>query len=292
MRTITHPAPYYVVVGHVADDILVASDGSERHDAGGAALYAGVAALRLGVDVGVLTSSSHQVSPLLAGARVALVPSPQPTIFVNQYGPSGRTQTIRAAAAPLGPRDLPEAWRSARILHLGPIANEVHPALSVAFDPHRTLRAATPQGWLRRWDTVGQVRLLSHEMLIPLLDVMALDVVVLSDEDIQHASGAVDAYRERVYILIVTHGAAGASIYAGKGVLHVPACPAVEHDPTGAGDVFAAAFLIQYSREKDLLGAARFASAAAACTVEGLGATTIPTAATVAERLKTTCAGR
>ncbi len=288
----TDPAPYYVVAGHVADDILISPDGEESYAPGGAALYAGVAALRLGVDVGVLTSSAHQVSPLLDGARAALVPSPQSTVFVNRYEPGGRTQTVRACATPLGRRDLPDPWRGARIVHLGPIANEVDPALATAFDPRRTLRAATPQGWLRRWDDDGRVRLLSHEALIPLLDAAAFDVVVVSDEDIGHAAGAVDAYRERVYILIVTHGAAGATVYAGEGVLHVPASPAVERDPTGAGDVFTAAFLISYSREKDLLGAARFAAAAAACTVEGLGAATIPTAAAVAARLKAACAGQ
>jgi len=274
------PAPTYVVVGHVARD--VAPDAPDGYAPGGTALYAALTARRLGVETGVLTSSTADFDrSVLEGAQIHLVPAAQATVFDNRYGPEGRVQYLHSRAADLRPSDVPAAWLAAPILHLGPIADEVDPAIADLFP--RALRAATPQGWLRRWDETGRVWPLDHDSLMPRLP--ALDVVVLSEEDLAGDLDAVDAYRQRVRLVVLTRGVRGATVYAGQGVLHVPASPAVEQDPTGAGDVFAAAFLIRYSRDKDLLGAMRFAAAAAACVVEGPGARTIPTLARVEERL-------
>ena len=110
-------------------------------------------------------------------------------------------------------------------------------------------------------------------------------MVVLSEEDVAGDAGAVDAYRTRVRIVVLTRGAQGATVYAGDGVLHVPAYPAREVDPTGAGDVFAAAFAIRYHKEKDLLGAALFAAATASLVVEAPGGSAIPSLAQVEQRL-------
>lgn len=58
-----------------------------------------------------------------------------------------------------------------------------------------------------------------------------------------------------------------------------------EVDPTGAGDVFAAAFLVSLRRREAVATAARFAAAAAAISVEGFGLGAIPTRAVIEERL-------
>ncbi len=269
--------PTYVVVGHVARD--VARDG---YVLGGTALYAALTACRLGVGAAMLTSIPPDLDiDVLTGIELGVVPAERATVFDNRYGPSGRVQYLRGRAADLGPDDIPASWQSAAIVHLGPIADEVDPAIAALFP--RALRAATPQGWLRRWEPDGRVRPLPHAKIIPYL--AGLDVVVVSEEDVADDAGAVDAYRECVRVVVLTRGARGSTVYAGKGTLHVPAYAACERDPTGAGDVFAAAFLVAYSREKDLLGAARFAAAAAALVVEGTGPAAIPTAAQVAERM-------
>jgi sugar/nucleoside kinase (ribokinase family) len=46
-------------------------------------------------------------------------------------------------------------------------------------------------------------------------------------------------------------------------------------DPTGAGDVFIGAFLIEYTRAKETVWCACVGSAAASMVVESLGATSI-----------------
>lgn len=270
--------PDYLIVGHLTRDVV-----PHGYTPGGTALYSTLTALRLGASAGVLTSVPPDFDlGVIDGARIHVVPSEQASTFDNRYGPEGRVQYLYGRAAPLQRADVPVAWLDAPILHLGPLTNEVDPSIADLF-PH-ALRAATPQGWLRRWNEEGRVRHVTHEQLIPLLP--ALDVVVMSEEDVAGDEGAVEAYREHVRIVVLTRGARGATIYAGHGVLQVPAFPAHEVDPTGAGDVFATAFLLRYHREKDLFGAGLFAAATASFVVEGLGASTIPTLAQVEERLK------
>ncbi len=265
------------MVGHLTRDVAPGG-----YTPGGTALYATLTAQRLGVAAGVLTSVPPDFDlGILEGARTSVVPSDQASTFDNRYGSEGRVQYLYARAAPLGPDDVPPAWLDAPILHLGPLTDEVDPAIAARFP--RALRAATPQGWLRRWDADGRVWPLPHQHITGRLS--GIDVVVMSEEDVAGDEGAVEAYRERVRIVVLTHGARGATVFAGQGVLHVPAFAAREVDPTGAGDVFAAAFLIRYRREKDLFGAARFAAAAASFVVEGVGAANVPTLAQVEERM-------
>jgi sugar/nucleoside kinase (ribokinase family) len=52
---------------------------------------------------------------------------------------------------------------------------------------------------------------------------------------------------------------------------HFPAYPAVELDPTGAGDVFAASFLCSLYRHGDPREAVNFANRVAAYSVEAMG---------------------
>src|SRR5690349_3874458 len=148
-------APEFVVIGHATRDLP--SDGTWR--LGGGVSYAGVAANRFGLRVGILTSSPPDV---LAALRAALpdaaiisVPSPEATTFENIYDATGRRQFLRARAESLTRDHLPSAWAEARIVLLAPVAQEVDPSFAQAF-PH-ALVAAAPQGWLRRWDEQGAV---------------------------------------------------------------------------------------------------------------------------------------
>jgi sugar/nucleoside kinase (ribokinase family) len=56
----------------------------------------------------------------------------------------------------------------------------------------------------------------------------------------------------------------------------VPARPTEQVDPTGAGDVFATAFLIRMFETGDPVVAVRFANIVASMSVEGIGMTRIP----------------
>jgi 1D-myo-inositol 3-kinase len=84
---------------------------------------------------------------------------------------------------------------------------------------------------------------------------------------------------------VVTAGAAGALLYVNGERFEVRPRGTREVDPTGAGDVFAAAFLVSYHRHADPWEAAEAATCAASLSVEGEGWSTVPDAARLEEAL-------
>ncbi|HZQ37691.1 MAG TPA: PfkB family carbohydrate kinase, partial [Dehalococcoidia bacterium] len=238
-------APDFLVIGHITRDRV---GGAER--TGGTASYAAAVAARLGVSTAVLTSAAGDVNlpPELAGVRVERLPSPHTTVMEHVWHGRARDQFVRARAAPLGPDAVPAALRDVPIVLLGSVTGEVAAEAAGAFP--RALRGATLQGWLRRIAADGHVEAIAPAAaaLEPLL--IGLDAAFLSDEDLGADFAALrpllDAWAARVPVLAVTRGDLGASI-AVNGVWHaIGTFPAQEVEGTGAGDAFAAAFLIRY----------------------------------------------
>jgi ribokinase len=86
--------------------------------------------------------------------------------------------------------------------------------------------------------------------------------------------------------VIATLGARGAIVVTAEAAAVVPAFKAEVVDTTGAGDCFVGALAARLLGRASPVEAARFASAAAACSVEKLGAApSMPTARDVAARL-------
>lgn len=275
-----HPAPVLVLVGHLTLDRT-----PRGVRVGGAVAYAGLAAARLGVRVGVVTSARPRphLGSLLPGVALHLRPAPQDTVFENRPGPEGRrSQRLLSRALSLGPADVPPEWRPAPLALLAPVAREVAPSTALAFP--RARLALAPQGWLRSWDALpGPVRPAHWPEAPALLRRCALAVV--SEEDLP------DPALEREWarlcpLLVVTRGPRGATLYLGGEARPLPPFPArQEVDPTGAGDVFACAFLVRWWETGDPLEAGRFASCAAALKVEGEGLEGVPTREAVLARL-------
>jgi sugar/nucleoside kinase (ribokinase family) len=91
---------------------------------------------------------------------------------------------------------------------------------------------------------------------------------------------------ELVPIVALTRGWEGMDLMTRDAVHSVPTLPRPEVDPTGAGDVFAAAFLVRYQETGDPLEAAAFASCAASCVVEGVGTTSLGDRGEVEKRMR------
>ncbi len=286
-----HP-PDFLVIGHVTKDLR--PDGS--FSVGGAATFASLTAQRLGLRAGIVTSAAPDLlawlPEALPGVAVAAVPAAESSAFENLYIDGHRRQYLRGRAAPLGPGNVPPAWRQARIVLLGPLAQEVAPELATTFDG--ALLGASPQGWLRQWGADGLVSPTAWAAAGQVLP--HLHALILSREDlIAHNAGngqeeqieaLLRAWADLTPLLLLTEGAQGATLHADGRARHFRAFPVREMDPTGAGDVFAAAFLIQYALGQDAAAATRFANAVASFVVEQPGALGIPTPQQVATRLR------
>ena len=129
----------------------------------------------------------------------------------------------------------------------------------------------------------------------------SVDVAVLNEIVLSHATGTpVDASSPRDSVVaacnilrgrgaravIATLGARGALVVSAAGVDFIAAIPTKVVDTTGAGDCFVGALAARLAAGLTPTEAARFASAAASCSVERLGAApAMPTSLEVAARL-------
>ncbi len=258
----------YVVVGHVTRDLL---NGGFR--VGGTAAYAAGTAEALGCRAGVITSTGPEleVEELLRGVLIADHPAPVTTTFENRYVGRWRQQVIHGTAEPLVPAMVPRDWRTA-IVHIGPVAQECDFALADVFEG--AFVGLTPQGWMRQWDVAGRVYRSEWREAKWVLD--RADAVVLSEEDIGRRKPLALDYAAQTAVLAVTKGAGGCTVYAGGHVREFAPPPVREMDPTGAGDVFAAAFFWVLHGSDDPWAAARFANCLAAHSVTREGLSGVP----------------
>ncbi len=266
----------YLVIGHIAKDITPTG-----HALGGTVTYSAVAAQRLGLRAAIVTSAEDNIiaeaRAQLPGIAIHSKPSAESTTFANTYTDEGRTQVLRGHAAELSLADVPEEWRGAGIVHLGPIVHECNPDLVGAFPD--SLVALTPQGWLRQWDAEGKV---TPRKWLEALDVLPrINVLIFSPEDVGHNWELVQAYTRAVSMSVLTLERHGALVFAsGMGRWIAPRTASVV-DPTGAGDVFAASFLTHYKEHGDAVQAAHFANVTASFSIEKGGIGAIPNRATV-----------
>jgi sugar/nucleoside kinase (ribokinase family) len=263
-------AVHYLLVGHVAKDLTPAGP-----VLGGTVSYAALTARALGYTPGIVTAAATDLDLApLAGVPLARAASPDSTTFENIYGPNGRTQFLRARAAPLTAADIPLHWLRAPVVHLAPLDQEIDPAL--AAELNGGFLGLTPQGWLREWDAEGRV---SHNLAWPAAaqTLRQAHATVLSIADVSGDWAVAEQWAKAAPILVVTEGAAGCTVFVqGQGARQFRAPPMDEVDPTGAGDVFAAAYFINLYETGDAWGSARFANQVAARSVSRVGIAGVP----------------
>lgn len=253
----------YLAIGHVAQDVT--PDGLRL---GGTAAYAALTAHALGLRVGLVTAAAPDaVMDGVGDLTVCRVPSPRSTIFENRYTSAGRTQTLHSRAEPLTPAAVPAEWRDASIIHLAPIAREVDPAL-VSLFPNSFI-GLTPQGWMRRWGGDGRVTRGGWDEAESLLP--SASATVISIEDVGGDWNSVERWAARTKVFVATQGDQGATVFWNGDRRHFSAPDVQVVDPTGAGDIFAAAFFVRLWQIRDAWDAARFAIALASESVTRVG---------------------
>ncbi|MCC6454069.1 MAG: ribokinase [Caldilineaceae bacterium] len=276
--------PDILLIGHVTCD-LESADRDSAYRLGGTVSFAAVTAMRLGRHPTIITraAATTDLSDLPTDLDLHVLPSPVTTTFANLYTDQGRVQYCYAQALPITADDIPLAHRHPQAVLLGPLVNEISADVASIFGSE-TLVAAVPQGWMRQWDETGHVHAKPWENAETILP--HLSVLVLSLEDIDQDLSRLDPWFAHVGLIVLTEYRDGSTIYqrqADGSIVQskIPPRPAQEVDPTGAGDVFATAFLIRLQETGDPAQAARFANITASFSVEHPGVTGVPTRAQV-----------
>lgn len=162
---------------------------------------------------------------------------------------------------------------------------------------------AETQALLKRARAAGARTLLNLAPFLPYPASLmkSVDVAVLNEIELSQATGArlrasssrrlVAAACEKLRaqgarVVVATLGARGAMVVGADGATEVPAFKAKVVDTTGAGDCFVGTLAARMAQGATPQDAARYASAAASCSVERLGAApSMPAARDVAARL-------
>ncbi len=278
-----------LILGNVTRDVPAHDPHGTTYELGGSVSYAAYTCHRLAVGAEVVTRAGPDVdlSDLQDRAHCTVLPADATTTFVNRYTRAGRVQYCYRPAPPIQAADLTTAQQAWPVIFMCPIMQEVAPDVPGCFGP-QSFRAAGPQGWMRSIDKDGRVQACAWPHMEAFLP--HLDVLILSREDIDHDLDRLHPFLAHVPLVILSNYREGCDIIrpAARGFhqQHVPPRPANEVDPTGAGDIFATAFLIRYLETAHIWHAARFANVTASMGVEGVGIQAIPTRQEVMQYLQ------
>ncbi|MGH9323691.1 MAG: PfkB family carbohydrate kinase [Vicinamibacteria bacterium] len=269
----------FVAVGHVTVDHL--ASGARI---GGAAAFASLSAAKLGFRAGVVSSlaSDFPFWDALEGIELHYREGDRTTEFENLYEGEARRQRILAEAAPIEEKHL-DSIRSrlkddASVLYC-PVVREIRaPLVPLA---GRGLSGVAPQGFFRLQRPDGIVEMCEWAEA---RDALArADFVSMSENDSVAPEELAEDFPGRAFA--ITKGERGARVYSQGDIYDLPAFETVEVEPTGAGDVFAAAFLLALREKQSVLAAARFAACAGSFAVEAPGVSGLPTRRVLEARL-------
>jgi len=264
-----------VVAGNVAEDRAPGGWAP-----GGPSLYTARMCVALGANV-TLVSAVPEGFPAaaLAGIDVRPTAGGLAARYANTYDAAGcRTQLLLQEGSPIPAARVSEACANADALVLAPAYHELSGV--PPFPP--AVVAVALQGLLRTHD--GQGRVSPHPDPWSQVERFALGgtYLFLSEEDTSKAETLAQTAASHGATVLVTRGASGALHYApGLAPAALRAFPATLVEPTGAGDCFAAAFVVRLLETGDTAEACRWALAAGALAVQGPGLAGVPTRAMV-----------
>lgn len=285
-----------------------------RPGIGGDVSNTAVAAARAGARAGMLThlgtdGFGDHILKLYADegidtSRVVRKDDAPTGLYFIEYGHDGHRFSYRragSAASRFTPSDLnPQMFDQIGVLHLSGITQAISETSCDA--SIRAAELARAAGARVSFDTNLRLNLWTAQQATEAMNKILplVDVVFPSIEDAEALLGISNA--EEICnrflsfgldMVVLTLGERGAIVATSDGQQLIDAFPANLRDATGAGDTFDGAFLAEYSRSKDALGAARFACAASSLSVEHAGAVaSIPRQDAIQARLRRSDAKR
>lgn len=264
------PEPVWIV-GPVTWDEVITEQASMV--AGGTALYTARASEALGTTAHVLTLAGQDAELAALGASTAHRVEASTLTLRHEFPGGVRVQTlIQAPGRTLTPDDVPSEWPEPATLLLAPLLAEDVDV--VAFiDEYPTAEVGLLAQGLQR--AVLPDNRIAHraQPSSALLDSARPNVsIFLSEEEIAlWPADALDHLARRCGRVVVTRGASGARIVSRTGTREVAPVHVDPVDATGAGDVFAATFILAQRAGEEFAGRLAAAFAAAACEVRGPG---------------------
>ena len=267
------------VIGSATIDCVV-QGGAEAYKRGGVVAYAGLTFAELGVKTQVLTNVAAADRAMLAvlqqrGIAVYVGESAATTRFVNYVDGDARRQVLLARAAPIAAAQLNPVLAGVEHVHLGPLhpddlAEEVLAAIGA-----RVRVSLDIQGYVRRIEGTQVGRGVAKGLYAALqcadyvkadhdeLELVLADCGLTLDQLMRDCS---------VAEWVVTEGSHGGWVASWPELRtkFASAPVATVADPTGAGDVFFAAYIAhRLHRGAEIATAAQRAAALAARHVEG-----------------------
>lgn len=269
------------VCGNLTLDVLVQGQRA-RISPGGTGLYASCAAQYLGAKVRIIgnVGQDYPLSVLSwlkhRGLNLGLLrktESPS-TRFRIAYSEGSRKLWLLDS----GPA-IDSTWEGGRIggLHLGPVFNEVPESLARSLRKKCGFMSLDIQGLVRKVNRFGEVETLRRN-IDPFLRLCDMVKASIDDARFQTHSRNQDHILDRFLTVgpryaIITLGGEGSLLGVGNDQKFlIPAFPKSSiRDPTGAGDVYAGAWLTSYLWTKDPVWAASVGSAFGSLTSHGTG---------------------
>jgi sugar/nucleoside kinase (ribokinase family) len=211
------------------------------------------------------------------GVEPVLYPSQQTGGFSLLYDHAGnRELTVIGRADNI--REVPERVSSADIIFLGPILQEINPSLVETLSRGNSILFCDLQGFLRdiKNGTIIHIFPQFLKEILPLFDIIKPNEPEAYTMTGKYASEHPQQVMETLYsygpsICIVTLAEKGSLVYDGKELIKIPAFQTEANDPTGAGDTYAAGFMVKYLQSKNLYESGLFASCTASLWVESVG---------------------
>lgn len=246
--------PSFLTIGHICKDLTKSS-----YSIGGTAFFAALAAKNMRLTPSVITKTDPVIASKLSDLNIQClnIPTKTPTIFHNQDKKDKRVQHLLQAATKIPATILPKDWKTTPIVLLSPIINEVGFNFFNAF-AKTSLLGACLQGWIRK-----PIKKLIHYKNVPTdKRILRATVLFASKEDFQNNEE--EFWKLQNKILILTNGPNGCTIKTKNTFTRIPSIKIKPVNTIGAGDIFAASFLIHYFASHNPIEAALFANISAA----------------------------
>jgi sugar/nucleoside kinase (ribokinase family) len=287
-----------VIVGHLSVDNNVWPKGKIENVLGGAPTYSGSTFSTLGKETGIFSAVGRDhFSKVLRfchskniDTRGLLVFSERTMIFQNLYIQNGtRKQRCFNVAPKLSVVDLPENYVNSRAFYISPLAGEVDGELLKGLRRKGNIIMLDPQGLMRTVGKNGNVDVFYDkkilERIFKLVDIVKIGKDEIKAFEMEEKEILTMLEKIGVKIGIITRGKDTIMVsYSGR-FFEVQTLNVEVEDPTGAGDVFGAAFLSEYMTRFDVEEGTKFAVIAAGLKIKCKGLTGFPSKEDITKHL-------